>query len=59
MDSFVAPLAVINLLIIMLGLRKKDILFANFNRLEELWQTNDVYATRELDSQITDEDIYE
>ncbi len=58
-DSFVAPLAVINLLIIMLGLRKKDILFANFNKLEELWQTNDVYATRELDAQITDEDIYE
>ena len=58
-DSFVAPLAVINLLIIMLGLRKKDILFANFNRLEELWQTNDVYATKELDAQITDEDLYE
>ncbi|WP_066648134.1 MurR/RpiR family transcriptional regulator [Christensenella timonensis] len=57
-DSFVAPLAVINLLIIMLGLRKKDILFANFNRLEELWQLNDVYATKELDAQIVDEDIY-
>ena len=57
-DSFVAPLAVINLLIIMLGLRKKDVLFSNFNRLEELWQLNDVYATKELDAQITDEDIY-
>ncbi|MEG0381929.1 MAG: MurR/RpiR family transcriptional regulator [Christensenella sp.] len=58
-DSFVAPLSVINLLIIMLGLRKKDVLFSNFNRLEELWRTNDVYATKEPDIQIPDEDIYE
>lgn len=58
-DSFVAPLAVINLLIIMLGLRKKEILFSNFNRLEELWQMNDVYATKEIDIPLTDEDIYE
>ncbi|MEG2520091.1 MAG: MurR/RpiR family transcriptional regulator [Christensenellaceae bacterium] len=48
-DSFTAPLAVINLLIIMIGLKKKDVLFSNFNKLEELWRENDVYATKEID----------
>ena len=43
-DSFVAPLSIINVLIIMLGLKKKDTLFANFEQLEQLWKMNDVYA---------------
>lgn len=46
-DSLVAPLSIINLLIIMLGLRKKNTLFANFEKLEELWRTNDVYVNKE------------
>ncbi len=43
-DSFVAPLSIINVLIILLGLKKKDTLISNFEKLEELWQENNVYA---------------
>lgn len=43
-DSFVAPLALINVLIVKLGLRRHAELFANFERLEELWQQQEVYA---------------
>ncbi|MGI6152826.1 MAG: MurR/RpiR family transcriptional regulator [Christensenellaceae bacterium] len=46
-DSFVAPLSVINLLIIMLGLKHKETLFDNFEKLEALWKENDVYASKE------------
>ncbi len=48
-DSFVAPLSAINLLIIMLGLRKKDELFHNFNILEEYWSAHKVYVTSEME----------
>jgi DNA-binding MurR/RpiR family transcriptional regulator len=43
-DSFVAPLSIINLLIIKLGLKKKSILQENFRELEKLWGSNGVYA---------------
>ncbi|HBU11662.1 MAG TPA: N-acetylmannosamine kinase [Clostridiales bacterium] len=43
-DSFVAPLSIINVLIVLLGLRKKDVLTENFNTLEEFWKQNEVYA---------------
>ncbi len=43
-DSFVAVLSIINVLIIMLGLKKKDQLFENFERLEQLWKDHGVYA---------------
>lgn len=46
-DSLVAPLSIINLLIILLGLKKKDVLFSNFEQLEELWRAGDVYANKE------------
>lgn len=56
-DSFVAPLSIINILIILLGLKKKDVLTENFHELEELWEKNRVYAgakqPREVD--ITEE----
>lgn len=45
-DSFVAPLALINVLIIKLGLRRRAQLFANFEQLEELWNRNSVYASK-------------
>ncbi len=50
-DSFTAPLSIINLLIIMIGLKNKEVLFRNFNKLEELWESNDVYATREVEAE--------
>ena len=37
-DSLVAPLSIINALIIMLGLRKKDILISNFSMMENIWR---------------------
>jgi DNA-binding MurR/RpiR family transcriptional regulator len=43
-DSFVAPLSIINVLIILLGLKKKEVLSDNFQRLEQLWSANEVYA---------------
>jgi len=46
-DSLVAPLSIINLLIIMLGLKNKEALFSNFEQLEELWRMGDVYANKE------------
>jgi len=44
-DSFVAPLSIINILIILLGLKKKDVLEENFRELEEFWSINGVYAS--------------
>lgn len=61
-DSFVAPLSIINILIILLGLKKKDTLIENFRELEELWEKNQVYANVEQfrnDDIIQDDDIEE
>lgn len=44
-DSFVAPLALINVLIVKLGLLRRGELFANFEQLEELWRLHKVYAS--------------
>ena len=46
-DSLVAPLAVINALLIALALEKKDELTRNFERLEEIWDAYSVYTNRE------------
>ena len=48
-DSLVAPLSLINVLIILLGLRKKNELVSNFEELERIWNQNAIYATQELD----------
>lgn len=48
-DSLVAPLSLINVLIILLGLKKKNELVANFENLEKLWHTQPIYATQELE----------
>ena len=48
-DSLVAPLSLINILIILLGLRKKNELVSNFELLEKIWHTHTIYATQELD----------
>ena len=48
-DSLVAPLSLINVLIILLGLKKKSELVANFEGLEKIWNQNAIYATQELD----------
>jgi len=43
-DSLVAPLSIINALIIMLGLAKKDEILENFSTMEKMWLENNVYA---------------
>lgn len=46
-DSLVAPLGVINTLILLTGMRKKDGLRHNFEMLEDLWHKHDVYTGKE------------
>lgn len=46
-DSLVAPLSVINALIVALGMKKKEDMYNTFNELEKLWDENDVYEKPE------------
>ncbi len=46
-DSLVAPLSVINTLVLLVGMRKKDGLKQNFEMLEDLWRKHDVYTNKE------------
>jgi DNA-binding MurR/RpiR family transcriptional regulator len=46
-DSLVAPLSVINALILVAGMRKKDGLRHNFEMLEDLWRRHEVYTGKE------------
>ncbi len=46
-DSLVAPLSIINTLILIVGMRKKDGLKHNFEMLEDLWRKHDVYTGKE------------
>lgn len=43
LDSLVAPLSLINALIVTIGLRSEDQLSDTFKRLETIWSENDVY----------------
>lgn len=43
-DSLVAPLSVINALIVAIGMRKQEEISATFNRLEAIWDEYEVYA---------------
>lgn len=43
-DSLVAPLSVINALIIAVGMREKENISSTFNSLEEIWQEYNVYS---------------
>ncbi|MBO2516379.1 MAG: N-acetylmannosamine kinase [Clostridiales bacterium] len=47
-DSLVAPLSVINALLIALALEKKEEVNSNFERLEEIWGAHSVYAGRDI-----------
>lgn len=46
-DSLVAPLSVINALIIAVGLSEKDKISTTFNNLEEIWEEYQVYSFKE------------
>ena len=43
LDSLVAPLSLINALIVSVGIRAKDELSNTFQALEGVWAANDVY----------------
>ena len=43
-DSLVAPLSVINALIVAVGVREKDKITSTFYELEELWKNYDIYS---------------
>lgn len=45
-DSLVAPLSVINALVIAVGLREKDRISETFNNLEKIWEEYNVYTYR-------------
>ena len=46
-DSLVAPLSVINALIIAVGLREKDKISSTFSNIEDIWRENEVYSYRD------------
>jgi len=48
-DSLVAPLSVINALIIAVGLREKEKISSTFTKLENIWEEYQVYSFKESD----------
>ncbi|MBU3195406.1 MurR/RpiR family transcriptional regulator [Clostridium algidicarnis] len=48
-DSLVAPLSVINALIIAVGLREKENISDTYNSLEKIWQEYEVYSYKNVD----------
>lgn len=48
-DSLVAPLSVINALIISVGMREKSKISETFNSLEDIWEEYQVYSFKEHD----------
>lgn len=48
-DSLVAPLSVINALIVAVGMRRRDEIEQTFNKLERIWEEYDVYEKPEDD----------
>lgn len=53
-DSLVAPLSLINALIIAIGLRKRDEVISNFNDLESIWTNYNVYEQYNNSEKISD-----
>ena len=49
-DSLVAPLSLINALIVSVTLSKKDEVYGNFNKLESIWDKYQVYEKDETGS---------
>lgn len=55
-DSLVAPLSLINALIVATVLKKKDEVSENFRQLEEVWNKNGVYTNHDSESEGVTED---
>lgn len=52
-DSIVAPMSIINAIIVLVGMYKRDVLIENFNRMEMIWRDYQVYGmkTEEMDDE--------
>ena len=48
-DSLVAPLSLLNALIVAVGMREKDTVFTSFERLEDVWEKYQVYSYKVKD----------
>jgi len=46
-DSLVAPLSLINAIIVSAGLARKDQLMEHFSKLERIWNANQVYVNKQ------------
>jgi hypothetical protein len=46
-DSLVAPLSVLNALIVAIGLKKQDEIYEIYNKLEKIWDEYEVYEKYE------------
>ena len=51
-DSLVAPMSLINALIIAIGIKKQDEIKTNFEHLEDIWDKYDVYEKHNDDEEI-------
>ena len=54
-DSLVAPLSLINALIVATVLKKKDEVSETFSELEQVWNREDVYASHDEAEKKTDD----
>ena len=45
-DSIVAPMSIVNAIIVMVGMAKRDILIDNFNHMEKIWKDYNVYGMK-------------
>ena len=48
-DSLVAPLSVINALIVAIGMRKKKSVYDTFEKLEKIWDEYQVYEKYDIE----------
>jgi len=55
-DSLVAPLSVINALIVAIGMSRKTACTRTFERLEKIWDEYKVYEKQDYDSNYGEED---
>ena len=51
-DSLVAPLSLINALIVAVSMRNKEKLSNNFKKLEDIWEKYDVYEKSEVGEKV-------
>ena len=51
-DSLVAPLSLINALIVAMVIKRKDEVKKTFSELEQVWHDHSIYASNTLESEL-------